>query len=446
MARWVVSDGLNAQEATVAAVAVGGVVKRIERACVVDGGIVRQFWPPAAVPDSGDQRIIWNTTPLTVIDSVNDPEDALAAITFNRDTGVYSYNNSPSSDVSGIYLNPAVTGANQYLIRVDQVSGTAVTGTLGAWIDINSAATHVWSLAQTLVGSASAVVDISISQDNGAGAPVATTTVVKRVTYNAAVQSSSFIVWTPIQRDLVEITQTEVADCVLTFNPAGFAVGDADTGSFNEKWHINSPSAANQSDFTVNATLVSGTAPVGSDLGVNLTLDSIREWRLAADVGENFSCELDVTVADIVSSVTKRVTMTATYGQPDSSNVWSSDPSWLLNDLSEGGTAGATIAIQADGTVNGTKNNLPGDLNEDWHSEAPTPSDPENYEGRLDLITGDASAVSGVLNTWFTLPNIVWSVAKSTGATPETWTFNLSIRRIGGAALTKPITVRLTVE
>ena len=58
--RWVVSDGSNAQEVQsgAAKVAVGGIVKPILKACVVENGIVRQFWPPLATA-GGDPRIVF---------------------------------------------------------------------------------------------------------------------------------------------------------------------------------------------------------------------------------------------------------------------------------------------------------------------------------------------------------------------------------------------------
>ena len=128
--RWVVSDGTLAQEVSAARVAVGGIVKDITAACVAENGIVRQFFPPAA--GSADPSIKWTNTALTVNEYVVDPQDVSAKITFDRSLGTYTYDNLPGSDVTGTYLNPPVTGAGQYLIKVDQVSGTALTGTLGS--------------------------------------------------------------------------------------------------------------------------------------------------------------------------------------------------------------------------------------------------------------------------------------------------------------------------
>ncbi len=56
--RLVVSDGANAREATEFKIVVAGVVKSVLKACVVENGIVRQFWPPAA-GSGGDPRIVF---------------------------------------------------------------------------------------------------------------------------------------------------------------------------------------------------------------------------------------------------------------------------------------------------------------------------------------------------------------------------------------------------
>ena len=313
--RWVVSDGGNAQEvqADKAKVAVGGLVKDIRIACVAQGGVVRQFWPPTT-SSSSDPVILWTTDAITVSHSGIDPLDALALITFNRASGQYSYSNYPQGDTIDDYLNPPLDGTagddDKYLIRVDQVSGTALTGTLATWIDLNSAASFVWSLARDTVGSNTALANISIATDDGAGNPVVQ--IIKAVTFNAEVTATSKITWTDVQRDLVEYKEGTDADCILTFNPAGTAVGDADTsGAFNDDWHVDTPAVADPSLFSVKATLVSGTAPTGSALGAALSLDVVRQWTLLATSGENLSCALDVEVDTIPTSipVVKRVTM-----------------------------------------------------------------------------------------------------------------------------------------
>ena len=334
MSRLLVSDGLLAKQAGKYKIVIGGVVKPILRACAVKDGIVRQYWP--TVEPSTDPRIAWDTTALTVTRSRQDPADSNAIINFNRLHGLYTYTNYPDAGGYGDYLSPALDGTagddGKYFIKVDQTSGTALTGTLGSWIDLNSATDFVWQLTEASIGTLSATANISIK--NAAG-----TTVIKIVNFSSTVTAASDIVWNSTQADLVEIKEAVDADCILTFNPAGWANGDADTsGSFTEDWHVDSPNLAlpglidrfsvlivdrlgnviqartsTSGDFSVKVTLVSGTAPTGSALATTLSLDTVRQWTLLSTVGENLVCALDVVVDTIPTSnpITKRITMTS---------------------------------------------------------------------------------------------------------------------------------------
>lgn len=476
--RWVVAIDGYAREATSAKVSYGGVVKSITSAVCVENGICRQYWPPAG--GLAQPRIRWTTTALTVSESVADPLDAAATILFTRDTGIYTYDNFPNADVNSSFLNPPLSGLvaddGKYLIRIDQVSGTALTATLATWIDLNAASSVFVTLDNLSTGTLTAVANISIAEDDGAGSPASGTTVVKQVTFNStvtgAVPDPNYITWGTTQRDLVEIKEAVDADCILTFNPAGFAVGDADTsGSFNEEWHTGSPIVGDPENFTVQVDLISGTVPSaatvnvnngldnvinGTDnvvdvgLGVPLTLDAVREWTLTATSSENLSCALDVTVDDLVpvgNAATRRITMNSQRTQAVSTNVWSSTPEWVLNDLWDSGVgpAGCYIDMQTDGTVVGSANNLIINYSEDWVSDAPTPADPENYEGRINLIEGTTTGVTGVLDTWFTLPNLSWAFESTTVGLTR-WVVDVLIRRIGGIAVTKRVTIIVVVE
>lgn len=440
MARWLISDGVSAREVVKASVSSAGINNDILRAVVSKDGMWREFWP--AIPSSGDPRITWGTNALTVRQEATDPADSFATITFNRDSGTYTYDNIPDVDGNGIYLNPPVTALGQYLIRVDQTSGDAITGTLGTWIDLFAAASNSWSLDQTIEGLASALTSISISADDGGGAPVASSTVVKNVSFVSEVVAPGDIAWTDVQRDLTEITSTVDADCILTFNPSGFATGDANTGSFNENWHVLSPSVPDPINFTVNVVLVSGTAPDGDALGVDLTLDLVRSWTLPATSGEDVNCELDVTVGDGVNTVTKVVTMHSQRTANASSNVWTT-AQWFLVD--EFAPYGATVTIDSDGTAIGEILTALVE-SEDWNGDAPTAPDPQNYEVMLHNLTGISNLITGsAIETWVNLASTAaWSVT-ITGQF-QAWTWDISLRRVGGASVVKRVFVELGVE
>jgi hypothetical protein len=456
--RWVVSDGSNAQEvqADAAKVAVGGVVKPIKIACVAEGGVVRQFYPPASAASGADPRISWNTTALTVSQSAVDPLDATASITFNRSLGQYSYTTYPTGNASGSFLNPPLDGTagddTKYLIKVDQVSGATITGTLATWIDLNSAATLTWSLAETAVGSVTALANISIAQDDGFGSPAGGTTVVKAVTFLAEVTSISKIVWNTVQADLVEITEGVNADCILTFNPAGNATGSADTsGSFNVRWHTDTPALVDPSLFSVKTTLVSGDTPTGSALGTALSLDAVREWTLLATAGENLSCTLDVEVDTLPTSapVVKRVTMNSNRAAVSTSNAWTT-AQWQIEDEDIAG-AGATITLGTDGVATGDADNaISPPFTENWNSAAPTPTDQALHEVRLTPVSGIAGSITGsAINTWLPLSSEVsWrvSIVPPLPRVVLSYVWDVEVRRIGDLSVTKRIYIDLGTE
>ena len=467
MARWLVSDGTNAQEGQADAVktAVGGVVKPILRACAAENGIVRQFWPPTVV--TTDPAISWDTTALTVTESVVDPLDSVSSIVFSRSLGTYSYKNYPQANGAGIYLNPPVTGAGQYLIRVDQTSGTALTGTLATWIDIFSLAEHTWSLDEAVVGALAALANISISQDNGFGGPVSGTTVVKAVTFASEVRAGSKVVWSTEPYDLVEIREGQDADCILTFTPDGWATGDAFTsGSFTENWHKDAPDLSNtpiydrdgnliidrgaeqinlsfnSADFTVNATLVSGTAPTGSALATNLTLDEVRQWTLLAITGENLSCALDVTVSDGIAPVTKRITMNSQRTAASATPVWTIDE-WTLSDVAfpqpNSLFVEYTMTFAIAGTATGRCDNNSGGGIQETDTWLPGGETAADYEVK---ISGGIVLTTGTLDVWYNLGTEVVFVAETATSTIQRESnCTLSVRKIGDLAVIKPVTL-----
>ena len=705
--RLLVSDGTLAQEAQPLAlkIAVGGVVKRIKKMACVENGIVRQFWPPA--PGNEDSRITWNNTPLTVSESVEDPADSFASITFNRSLGTYSHKNYPLADAIGSYLSPALDGTagddGKYLIKIDQVSGSPITGipvgynpgqmtydgstgfyriqnlttsgnkvtaivrfnrssftgasseyflrvnggsnayqrpsiliissdhanaeirnkilisvknsagtiicqllstndmndgvdhlvffafdgdagtaifridgvdeddtgysgrvapttgtletsavgdtsfgsaaytsilnayggTMGysgyreayltnyadfgtgaapteldesgwtewgaqpnfwnefgtmtlnqgsdgnmsvvgtitgpssppvvVWTDLNSAASFVYSLDETIVGALTALANISIATDDGGGLPVTVTIVTKAVTFNSEVRITGDIAWNTEQHDLVEIKESVDATCDLIFNPSGFAIGDADTsGSFNEAWHIESPNVlinaiidrfantivdrfgntivSRSDEFTVKVVLVSGTAPTGSALGVELSLDEVRQWTLTAVSGENLTNALDVTVSDGVTPVTKRITMNSQRTAPTTFNEWTETP-WFLADI-DAFNGYEEITFFTNGIANAQRFTA-GTVQEaeEWHSEYPTPSDNSNYEVRYDHISGEVDLITGsAVGVWLSLSfQRSWRMPTSGGQHRE-YVGDISVRRIGDIAVVKRVT------
>lgn len=450
--RWLTSDGTNVQEVQIAKVAVGGVVKNITKACVAESGIVRQFWPALGGDDNA--TILWDTTPIAVAHSAIDPLDSLAAITFNRTLGQFTYSNFPMGDSTGTYLNPPLDGTagddDKFLIRVDQISGTVITGTLATWIDLNSAATLVWALAKTDVGSVSASATISIAQDTGSGTPVSGTIVAKPVSFAAEVTTTSKITWNVTQRDLVEIKESVDADCILTFNPDGTAVGDADTsGAFNDDWHTDTPAVIDPSGFSVKVTLISGTAPTGSALGAALSLDVVREWTLLATSGEDLSCALDVEVDTIPTStpVVKRVTMNSERTEDSAPPVWNTDE-WTLSDVefkqALSGTVNVAITFKTNGEATGNITNSSGDETQETDDWLPGGEVIADYEVRLTDGAGANTLTSHDFGTWYSLASQqAFLLEYATLPNLRFYTITASVRKIGDLAVDKIININV---
>jgi len=470
--RLVVSDGLKAQECQPDAfkIAVGGVVKQILKASCVENGIVRQFWPPK--PDASDARIVWSSGSLTVTESVADPVDSFASITFTRSTGGYSHKSYPNASSVGTYLSPVLDGSasddNKYLIKVSQVSGTALTGTLSTWIDLNSATSFEWSLDQTVVGTLGAVANITISQDNGAGSPISGTSVVKTVTFSSEVRDTSDIIWSPDQYDLVEIKESVDATCDIIFNPEGFVTGSADTsGSFTESWHVDSPNAniglifdrggntildrdgsiisSRETPYTVLVSVVSGETPVGMPIDTELTLNVVRQWTLIATSGEDLNTAIDVTVSDGTDSVTKRITMNSVRSEDSATPVWTTDE-WTLSDVAFPQALALivdytiTFPVAADAT--GRVDNASGGGVQETDSWLPGGETAADYEVMVLEVDGSGGLISHTSGTWYSLATEqVFIVEFATLPSVRERDFTASIRKIGDIAVVRPVTI-----
>ncbi len=434
MARWLTSSGSNVIQHTVARMAIGGIVHDITVGRVAHEGVVREFWPTDASP--GDSRIQWTSTPLTVTDSVEDPADAAATITFTAASGIYTYDNYPSADGAGVFLNPPANAAGEYLIKISS----------DPWADLIS--DHQFILPQTVPGTGTSTIDISISADDGTGNPVAATTVTKSVTFIATVRpADSENVWTANEKSLETITQGEAAITELQFNPSGNAQGIADTGSFTENWSSLFPSA-DGTGWTVTASLVSGDTPTGSAVDTALSLDTVREWQLVADTeGEDLTCALDVVVDDGTTPITKRVNMHSqwlvnTIPDPD----WNTTP-WSCTDAGYPQPLDSFVEIylnfNADGSANlqmsSTELPLTTFATGSWFSGFA--GDLNDYEVQVTDLNGIA-IVSGQGEGWVRMSQ-AYELQGVTLPNLRTRTFNASVRKVGGLATTKAINVTI---
>ena len=431
----------------------GGKSKPVVTAYVAVDGVVRQYYPAEGVTAS---RIALSTTPITVKKWTINPVVAIAAIEFDKSAGYYSYNNHPDANLLEQYINPPLVDTvddDLFLIRVDQTSsnGATITGTLAAWIELNQASL-TWSLDQSIVGQLSETANITIAENDGLGAPISGTEVVKPVTFvSGSVSGGTKVVWSDTQRDLETIKQGEEATCEIVFNTDGSMVGYADSGAFTEDWHVDAPNAVlvpdDPPEFIINCTVVSGDVPTGGTVDADLPMESLRSWKLTALVGEDKSNVLDVTIADAAQSVTKRITMHPQYVEPP---IPSPEPltDWEFTDEPWRGAIDEftlmTIRCKPDGTFEGSIEN----------NQSPAPDTPENplqveiwmpggadpadYEVMFEAI--GVNVGSDAINTFIsTDTERVWLIEYATLAATRTRSFPLSIKVIDGEPEVKTI-------
>ena len=402
------------------------------------------------------KRITWTSDPILVKKWSNNPIVAVAAIIFYRDTGLYSYNNHPDQNIVEQYVNPPLVDTvddGLLLIRVDQTSanGATITGTLGAWIDLNQTLL-TWSLDQSVPGLLTETADITIAENDGLGAPIAGTDIVKPVTFESGqTPPDTKIDWTTVQRDLETITTAENAVCHFIVNQAGNAVGTATEGSFNDTWHEDYERTvpdlpSDPPEFTVSVNLVSGDAPTGNTFDTPLELDAGNySWTLVAEAGEEKECVLDVTIADTYSSVVKRVTMYSEYTVAASSNVWESLPAWYLDDT---GQDDVTVRMDADGYGYGLEG-VTETKKEAWHSGAGGAiTDGNDYEvafednTALDVvnagtITGDEYSEKDQPLIWHRLDQTRFVTYTRKSNIAEGFFLLTNVRRVGEAKVRK---------
>lgn len=437
-------DGL-AREATGYKIAVDGVVKPIKRACVADQGVVRQYYPYATGDDEPDQRIVLSPNTINIREQAVSPATSSASIVFTRSNGTYTYNNYPNADVIEPYLLPALDGTpaddGLYLIKVSQVSGDALTGTLDTWIDLNSAETFTWSLDQAVTGTLSAVATISIAPNDGGGLPVVEEQIDKTANFTSTVTLAA-LGWSDDEWNISEIKQGLDADCLLSFSPTGLAVGQGDTsGDYSQSWSGGIGYPPNPQDYTVLVTVVSGTAPTGSDIGVTLTLDQVRSWTLATDGEQILDCELDVEVHDGVAGVTKRVTMHSEREDVNTDNIWQLLPAFVIGEDVLDPDAAVNIRMHPRGDVIGEAPGWPLEI-EPWHSEAPSASDPSNYEVLLSFISGIRPTGGDPMDVWMncgTQREWTWSV--DSGVRRRSASMWMRFRKIGEAYTEKLVII-----
>jgi hypothetical protein len=111
---------------------------------------------------------------------------------------------------------------------------------------------------------------------------------------------------------LSEVTKPSVASCFYDINSDGSASygGNAADSSGNWTWLLYGLNT----DYQIQATLVSGSTPSGSPVGSWLSLGTSRSWTISRSLTGSTGCSLNIQVRRVVDQViiaSSSVSMTA---------------------------------------------------------------------------------------------------------------------------------------
>ena len=187
---------------------------------------------------------------------------------------------------------------------------------------------------------------------------------------------------------------------------------------------------------------------LGDATGTPLSTATKRVWYIEADTVEVVNAVADITITDGVDSVTKRVTMRAEQ-QGEETDPGSEVGTGFTRydrlrdvDIAPAPAAVASrmfVRMKPDGFfyAEGRETGVPTGFPQEWQSQAPAPSDPQNYECRMTKISG-WTMDSGTLDTWLNCSSEhEWYVSALLAINPSPRTairageYQLDVREVG---------------
>lgn len=265
-----------------------------------------------------------------------------------------------------------------------------------------------------VAGQMTGAADFSIAEDDGTGYPDLGSVVTKTINFIAE-RTGNNLLLTQNEWSLSDVRINEEALVRVSIDNDGILRGyEGVTQALQEAY-----CASWNSQYKVKVDIVSGALTTGTT-GSYLSTASQSEWTLSCAVGASDSAEVDLTIWDGVNTVTKRINLDVSSSSETSSSSLSTDFT-QYNSLSDSDTqyggsvsqAGFFIYVNADGTVDAERIPITGGheptFPQDWNTSAPAVPDPENFECRMTVVTGDAP--NGTLGTWLNC------------ATDRTWDF-----------------------
>ncbi len=426
-------------------IAVGGIANSVQRALVVKEGFAREFWPPNLPVDN---PIVLSTTAATSFDTTNIPDgSAIAFCDYDARTGRLILSTPEGDPLIIQALNPAPRAKGLYLLRADVISGTIQGDPTGVWIDVLDKETiGVFNFfVENDTGVAGQVLgemDFSIAEDDGAGSPAVGTTVTKRISFIAESVginlSMTTVPWSLSDLLIQEDADVEVLTTSQLANHSADVIGNEHSiERFREVY-----AQIWDNSITVQVDVISGVL-LGDPTGVPLQTNIPHRWYIEATAdGEDFTTVIDLTIVDSASSVTKRITMhvSRTDEDTDPGSDLSTDFTQFdrLEDIAEEPIFHAEVQISFLDTGRVTAleggssaTNFP----QSWNLLSPATPDPQNFEIRLVVTSGDAPT-TGVVNIWQNLSSTrTWILAADSLPAPDLnileGDYNIEVREVG---------------
>ena len=406
-------------------IAYEGEAKEVGHGWVAENGTIRQFWPPTTV--LGNALVMTTDTEESRATAGVDQAPPQAICNFDCRTGLIWLGDANGAQHFTQAIGPAPRETGMFLFKLDVVSGNVVATSgdpVGSWVDMMSEGTlgiKEYSLTNTqgVLSTELGEATVSVALDDGLGAPVAGSELSKTINFIAEITGTNLkmttIPWVLSTTRVNQYAQSKLLvtpQIFVTGDPAGYVTG-YEGGEVSEQEVY----AANwTTNFTAQVDIVSGTVN-GDATGTPIATNQAPSWDVeAVNVGDSQSAVVDLTISDGISSVTKQVTLYAENIEEAATSSVSTDftqyddirdtyedyeSKWPLFELTR-----AIITFQSDGFVQASAAHVSGqypNFPQKWNVLAGTMTDPENFEVKLEVVSGSTQPLGDSIGVFLNL-------------------------------------------
>ena len=406
--------------------AYSGEAKEIGGGWVSENGTIRQFWPPTTV--LGDALVLSPETEESRATRGVGETPPSAICNFDCRTGLVWLGGALGDQHFTQAIGPAPRETGMFLWKLQVVTGNvladSVDNPIDVWIDMMSQGTlgikqYALTNTQGVLSTETGQATISVALDDGAGAPLAGSQLDKTINFIAEITGSNLVL-TTVPWVLSTTRVNEYAQSKLVVTPRIYVTGDL--GGYVSGYEGGTQTELEQyaitwnTSFTAQVDIVSGTVN-GSATGVALPINQNLSWDVeAVNVGDSQAAEVNLTISDGIDSVTKAVTLYAENIEEAASSSVSTDftqyddirdtyedyeSKWPLFELTR-----ATITFQNDGFVQAAAEHVIGqypNFPQKWNVLAGTMTDPENFEIKLEVVSGSTQPLGDPVGVFLNL-------------------------------------------